>query len=110
MAPLTLKNRLIDQAKDQGFSACRLCRPWDVPQVPEQLASFLARGYHGQMSWLEERTHWRAAPQVLWPAARTVIMLAESYTPKHDPRDTLAQPETGAISIYAQNRDYHDTV
>ena len=110
MSSSALKHRLVDQAKDQGFAACRLCRPWDVPQMPEQLASFLARGYHGQMSWLEERAHWRAAPQVLWPGAQTVIMLAESYTPQHDPRAILTQSEAGAISVYAQNRDYHDTV
>lgn len=110
MSSSALKHRLVDQAKDQGFAACRLCRPWDVPQMPEQLASFLARGYHGQMSWLAERAHWRAAPQVLWPGAQTVIMLAESYTPQHDPRAILTQSEAGAISVYAQNRDYHDTV
>ena len=67
MSSSALKHRLVEQAKDQGFAACRLCRPWYVPQMPEQLASFLARGYHGQMSWLEERAHWRAAPQVLRP-------------------------------------------
>ena len=110
MSKQMLKNRLVEQAQHDGFVSCRLCRPWDVPQVPEQLSHFLAQGYHGQMAWLEDRAHWRAAPQVLWPAAQTVIMLAESYAPDHDPRAILKQPEAGAISVYAQNRDYHDTV
>ena len=35
-------------------------------------------------------------------------MLAESYAPDHDPRDILGMPEKGAISVYAQNKDYHD--
>ncbi len=89
---------------------CRVCRPWDVPQVPERLAAFLQAGYHGQMGWMAERTHWRGDPSALWPEARSVIMLAESYTPEHDPTAVLGQPERGAISVYAQNRDYHDIV
>ncbi len=40
----------------------RVCRPWDVPQVPERLAAFLEKGYHGQMGWMAERAHWRGAP------------------------------------------------
>ena len=105
-----LKHRLVNQAQDIGFIACRLCRPWDVPQVPKQLAQYLAKGYHGQMSWLADRAHLRGAPQVLWPEAKTVIMLAESYAPTHDPRAILKNPQAGAISVYAQNRDYHYTV
>ncbi|MBE0453249.1 MAG: tRNA epoxyqueuosine(34) reductase QueG [Roseovarius sp.] len=105
-----MKQRLVAQARAEGFDACRLCRPWDVGHVPERLAAFLARGYHGQMAWLEERSHWRGAPEVLWPDARTVIVLGESYTPEGDPLAGLARRDCGNISVYARGRDYHDTV
>ena len=105
-----LKSRLVARALEEGFVACRLCRPGDVPEVPERLAAFLAAGYHGQMGWLAERTAWRGDPAALWPQARTVIMLAESYAPEHDPLDVLAHPDRGAVSVYAQGRDYHDVV
>ncbi len=105
-----LKSRLVDQARAEGFTDCRICRPWDVPEVPDRLRTFLDAGYHGQMSWIAERTHWRGNPAALWPEARSVIMLAESYTPDHDPRDILDHPDRGAISVYAQNKDYHDLV
>ena len=105
-----LKARLVAQALDEGFIACRVCRPDAVPQVAERLAAFVAAGYHGQMSWLAERTHWRGDPTALWPEARSVIMLAESYTPTHDPLTVLGQPDRGAVSVYAQGRDYHDVV
>ncbi|MEI4232799.1 tRNA epoxyqueuosine(34) reductase QueG [Roseovarius sp. D22-M7] len=105
-----LKQRLVAQALAEGFDDCRLCRPWDVGHVPERLAAFLARGYHGQMDWLEARSDWRGAPQVLWPEARTVIMLGESYTPKEDPLAGLAKRDCGNVSVYARNKDYHDTV
>ncbi len=59
---------------------------------------------------MAERTHWRAAPDALWPEARSVIMLAELYTPEHDPIEVLKYPDRGAVSVYAQGKDYHDLV
>lgn len=106
----TLKSELIDQAHAEGFDLCRICRPWDIPDVPQRLHDFLDNGRHGQMSWLAERTEWRGNPAALWPEAKSVIMLGESYRPDHDPRDILDHPEKGAISVYAQNKDYHDLV
>ncbi|SMC60248.1 tRNA epoxyqueuosine(34) reductase QueG [Primorskyibacter flagellatus] len=105
-----LKDRLIAQALADGFDACRICRPWDVPQVAGRLAAFLESGAHGQMGWLAERSHWRGDPAALWPEARSVIMLAENYGPSHDPLEVLDQRDRAAISVYAQNRDYHDVV
>ena len=105
-----LKQRLVAQAEAEGFDLARVCRPWDVPQVPDRLSRFLDEGYHGQMTWLAERSHWRSAPQALWPEAQSVIMLAESYTPTYDPLQTLKEPERATISVYARNKDYHDTV
>ena len=105
-----LKQRLVAQALQEGFDACRVCRPSDVGHVPERLAAFLDAGYHGQMGWLAERSHWRGAPQVLWPEARSVIVFAESYTPDSDPMVTLDDGEVGTVSVYARNRDYHDIV
>ncbi|MEM6901428.1 MAG: tRNA epoxyqueuosine(34) reductase QueG, partial [Pseudomonadota bacterium] len=55
-------------------------------------------------------SHWRGDPRVLWPECRSVIMLAESYTPQSDPLEGLAQPETGNISVYSRGKDYHDVV
>lgn len=106
----TLKSELIDQAHAEGFDLCRICRPWDIPDVPQRLHDFLDNGRHGQMSWLAERTEWRGNPAALWPEAKSVIMLGESYRPDHDPRDILDHPAKGAISVYAQNKDYHDLV
>jgi epoxyqueuosine reductase len=107
---MDLKERLVREALDAGFVACRVCRPDAVPDVPARLGAYLAAGYHGQMGWMEERVHWRGDPSALWPQARSVIMLAESYAPEHDPLAVLERPELGAVSVYAQGRDYHDVV
>jgi len=87
-----------------------VCRPTDVPEIAARLAEFVDQGRHGQMGWMAERMHWRGAPDVLWPEARSVIMLAEPYSPDVDPRAILEHSDRAAISVYAQNRDYHDIV
>lgn len=106
----TLKDRLVAEATDMGFDLCRICRPDAVGHVPKGLAGYLAKEHHGQMQWLAERTHWRGNPAALWPEAKSVIMLGESYSPEHDPTAVLAMPDRAAISVYAQNKDYHDIV
>jgi epoxyqueuosine reductase len=105
-----LKARLAAQARAEGFAAMGVCRPDAIPQAAGRLAAFLGAGRHGQMGWMAERVQWRGAPAALWPAARSVVMLAEAYTPDHDPLAVLARRDRGAISVYAQNRDYHDLV
>ena len=108
--PHALKALLREHALAEGFSDMGICRPDAVPALPERLAHFLKEGRHGDMDWMAERSHWRAGPSALWPEARSVIMLAELYTPGYDPMETVAQPARGAISVYAQGKDYHDLV
>ena len=105
-----LKSRLVAQALGEGFVSCRICRPDAVPELPERLAAFVEAGYHGQMSWMAERMHWRGNPAALWPEARSVVMLAESYAPDEDPRALLEHKDRGVVSVYARGKDYHDVV
>jgi epoxyqueuosine reductase len=105
-----LKSRLAGFAREAGFVRMGVCRPDAIPQAAARLGAFLAEGRHGQMGWMADRVAWRGDPAALWPAARSVIMLAEAYSPAHDPLEVLEQRDRGAISVYAQGRDYHDLV
>ncbi|MGI1662098.1 tRNA epoxyqueuosine(34) reductase QueG [Palleronia sp. KMU-117] len=105
-----LKARLEAQALAEGFARMRITTPGAVPEVPARLAAFLAAGRHGQMTWLAERADWRGNPAALWPEAKSVIMLAEPYTPAEDPLATLERRDRATISVYARNRDYHDVL
>ncbi|WP_370541708.1 tRNA epoxyqueuosine(34) reductase QueG [Actibacterium sp. 188UL27-1] len=98
------------EARAMGFAEARVTRPDAVPRVAERLADFIAKGQHGQMGWMAERTSWRGNPAALWPEARSVIMLAELYTPDRDPLANLDDPDRATISVYAQGKDYHDLV
>ncbi|MGJ8543807.1 MAG: tRNA epoxyqueuosine(34) reductase QueG [Sulfitobacter sp.] len=106
----TLKQRVVSQALAEGFVACKICRPDAVPLVPGRLNAFLEAGRHGTMDWMERRVEWRGDPSALWPQARSVIMLAESYAPEYDPLAVLEERGRAAVSAYAQGRDYHDIV
>jgi len=87
-----------------------VCAPDAIPQAAGYLAEYVDKGRHGQMAWMAERMHWRGNPAQLWKEAKSVVMLAEPYTPTHDPLAVLEQSDRGAISVYAQNRDYHDAL
>lgn len=105
-----LKEQIAARAQAEGFAKMRVTRPDRVPHIAARLAEYVAKGRHGQMAWMAERMAWRGNPAALWPEARSVLMLAEVYTPTHDPLAVLDQPDRGAISVYAQGKDYHDLV
>ena len=98
------------KALEEGFSKVGICAPDAVPEAAGRLRAFLEAGHHGQMAWMAEREAWRGSAAALWPEARSVIMLAEVYTPEGDPLAVLAQRGLAAVSAYAQGRDYHDLV
>ena len=103
-----LRARLRAEALALGFDAVGFA-PASVPQrAAEGLRTFLAEGRHGDMGWMEAHADRRADPQTLWPDARSILVVGQNYAPAHDPMGLLDQPERGAISAYARNKDYHD--
>ena len=105
-----LKTRMIARALTEGFAKARITTPDAIPEAAGRLSDFVDAGLHGQMGWMAERMEWRGNPAALWPEARSVIMLAESYAPESDPRGVLETRDRGAVSVYAQGKDYHDLV
>jgi epoxyqueuosine reductase len=94
----------------EGFAACGVTTAAADPAIGERLRAWLDAGHHGGMGWMAERIDQRASPDRLWPEARSVIMLAMSYTPEDDPLEGLAFRDRGLVSAYARGRDYHDVV
>ncbi len=102
------KAAIRDQALAAGFAAVGFAAPRLAGSARQHLAAYLARGYHGDMGWLEDRAARHGDPAVLWPEARSVVVLGLDYGPAEDPLKLLDAPERGAISVYARGRDYHD--
>lgn len=105
-----VKDQLLARAAIEGFAKLGICAPSAALGSADALRAFLAAGHHGQMAWMADREAWRGSAAALWPQANSVIMLAETYTPPHDPLAVLAHRDRAAISVYAQGRDYHDLV
>ena len=105
-----LKERLVARELEEGFSGVGICAPGAVPEAAGRLQAWLAEGRQGQMGWMADRANWRGSAAALWPEARSVIMLAEAYTPQADPLAVLQLRDRGAVSVYAQGKDYHDLV
>jgi len=93
-----------------GFDTAGITTPAAVSPAGARLREFLALGRQGEMAWLDVRADWRADPSTLWPEARAVLMLGQNYGPEDDPLAVLERRDEGAISVYAQGRDYHDVV
>ncbi|MBZ9738048.1 MULTISPECIES: tRNA epoxyqueuosine(34) reductase QueG [unclassified Mesorhizobium] len=102
---------LIDaEARRAGFAAIAVTAPDAIPLAPARLAEFVADGFHGSMDWIAETIARRSEPSTLWPDVRSIVVLAMNYGPDEDPREVLARPDRGAISVYAKNRDYHEVI
>ena len=104
-----LSKALKEEATRLGFAACGITRA-DAFDGRVTLNDWLAAGHHGTMEWMAARADQRAAPQSLWPEARSVIALGMSYAPAEDPLRLADVGHVGRISVYAQGADYHDVV
>lgn len=100
------------EARALGFDGVAITDASLPQSVQDGYLAALDQGWHAGMDWLAERIEQRRHPQGLWPEARSVVVVAANYGPPpgsaHDPMQCLLQPDAANISLYAQNRDYHD--
>ena len=107
----TLKDLVLAEARAAGFDAARVTTPVAIgAAVAERLSDFLEEGRHGDMEWMATTAERRQHPLSMWPQTRSIVMLGMNYAPSTDPLAVLSQPDRGAISCYAQCKDYHDVV
>jgi len=105
-----LKQNMVDEAMRLGFASMGFSSAEDDPIRAERLKDWLEAGHHGSMGWMEDRAEIRQGPQSMWPEANSVIALGMSYAPDTDPLALEGAGDRARISVYAQGRDYHDTV
>jgi epoxyqueuosine reductase len=108
VAAADLKATILEKARTLGFDVARVA-PGELAER-HRLAfdSFLAEGREGEMDWLARTPERRTDPKTLWPEVRSILMLAANYGPAVDPLARLERRDRATVSVYAQNRDYHD--
>ncbi len=93
-----------------GFDAIGFAPATLRDEARQGLAEFLDSGHHGDMGWLADRAAERGSPDVLWPEAKSVVVVGLNYGPPRDPLAPLERPERATVSTYARGRDYHDVL
>ena len=106
----TIRARIAEEARAQGFDACRFTSVTEPWPAGARLAQWVEQDRHGQMDWIEQTLERRAHPQAMWPQARSAIVLAMNYGPEADPLLGLQTRDRANISVYARGDDYHDVI
>jgi epoxyqueuosine reductase len=108
MGPLTSK-AIKEHAAAVGFDACGIAPAADHPELPF-LREWLARGYAGDMAYLERSADRRSDVRRVVPGARAVIVTATVYNTDRRYSTECADAGRAQIARYAWGDDYHDVV
>jgi epoxyqueuosine reductase len=80
----------------------------DLSAYETKFYAWLAKSYHGSMSYMSQHGTKRTRPQELIPGTVRVISARMDYFPPDtDAAALLKKPQKGYISRYALGRDYH---
>ena len=110
VAAADLKRLIVDKARALGFEVARVAPGGLAERYRLAFDAFLADGRQGDMDWLARTPERRIQPKGLWPEVKSILMLAANYGPAIDPMARLDRKDRATISVYAQNRDYHDVL
>lgn len=106
MSPRELSERIRNLATQVGFEKVGFAAA-DRVHDANLLRTWLDRGYHADMAWMERNTDARVDPRIWYSDAVSVVSVGLNYyTPHAVPDD----PAIGKISRYAWGDDYHDVM
>lgn len=96
-----------ERAFSEGFNKVGIVRAEPLAEEAPRLKEWLARGYHGEMSWMARDVEKRLDPRELFPEARSIVVVAPNY---YTPDQHQENSSTGKVSRYAWGDDYHDVL
>lgn len=104
-------HKLTEWAQELGFQAVGVSGI-DLVEEEVYLKQWLAKGFHGDMDWMERHGTKRTRPAELVPETISVISVRMDYLPTEDqdPIMVLNHPELAYVSRYALGRDYHKII
>jgi epoxyqueuosine reductase len=102
----TLSLRIREEARRLGFFKVGIAPACPLPHA-EHYRSWLAKGWHGEMRYMERQAAKRQDPGLLLANARSVLVLAMNY---YTGTADVDAPLRGRICRYARGDDYHAAV
>jgi len=106
---MTLTSKIKDRGYQLGFDLVGISAA-KPSQTVNFYSSWLARGYAGEMSYLERHLEKKIDPRRLLPQTRSVISLGINYFTLDIPAEKRHDASRGLISRYAWGDDYHDII
>ncbi len=104
---MTSSSQIVKQlAAAHNFQDCGISKARFLSEEAAKLEEWLARGYQGQMSYLENHFDKRLDPTKLVPGAKSVISLLYNYYPSQ----IYQSEKKPKIAKYAYGQDYHFVV
>jgi epoxyqueuosine reductase len=103
----TLTEKIKQKALEIGFHKIGIARAEPLAEEGEHLKQWLANEFHGEMRWLEREPEKRSDPKLLFPEAKSIVVVALNYFTPHQHEEN---PVKGKVSRYAWGDDYHDVV
>ena len=92
-------------AKDFGFEFCGIAKAQRLDDDARRLESWLNKGMHGRMQYMENHFDLRIDPTRIVPGAKSVITLLQNYFPAQQ-----QQHDTPHLAKYAYGEDYHEVI
>ena len=92
-------------AAELGFNFCGIAKATKLDDDARRLESWLNKGMHGSMHYMERYFDMRIDPTKLVPGARSVITLLLNYFPNEKQHNDDLK-----ISKYAYGKDYHEVI
>lgn len=100
----SLTAKIKEKALELGFCKIGVAPAERLSRESERFFNWLGLGYHGEMAWMNRESEKRADPKLIFPAAKSVIVVAMNYFTPHEHKES---PSSGKISRYAWGDDYH---
>ena len=104
---MILAKHIKERALFEGFNKVGIAGASSLEDEGRRLKEWLARGYHGEMSWMARDVEKRISPREIFSEARSVVVVALNY---YTPQQHEENPAKGKVSRYAWGDDYHDVV
>jgi epoxyqueuosine reductase len=102
---ISFTEQIKNKAVEIGFDKVGIVSAEPLIDEGEKLGEWLEKGFHAGMKWLEREPEKRKNPALIFPDAKSVLVVALNYYTPHEHEDS---DEKGNVSRYAWGDDYHD--
>ncbi len=103
---ITRRDLIRTKALQMGFISCTISEATYLEEEAPKLDAWLAKGFHGKMSYMENHYDKRLDPRILVPGAKSVVTLLFNYYSEKTQQD----PDAPKLSMYAYGEDYHSVI